>query len=105
MGWTHEAVYQALVERGERVKQSANNPYVTLYHQETNCAILYASDSSAVGAPLHTNAARADWRADVFDRLEGAGAVAWREQEQLSGSAGTTKDRGRMHRTSTITES
>jgi hypothetical protein len=57
------------------VKQSENDRYVTLYPQETNCAILYAPDSSAASAPLHSNPSRPDWQQDVFDRL--AGAVEW----------------------------
>ena len=75
MAWTHETIYQALIDRGERVKPSANDRYVTLYPQDTNCAILYAPDSSAANAPLHTNASRPDWRQEVFDRL--VGAVEW----------------------------
>ena len=75
MGWTHETVYQAVVDRSGRMKPSANDRYVTLYPQDTNCAILYAPDSSAASAPLHTNGSRLDWRQEVFDRL--VGAVEW----------------------------
>jgi hypothetical protein len=79
MAWTHETVYQALIDRGERVKPSAADRYVTLYSQDTNCAILYAPDSSAANEPLHTNAARADWSQEVFDRLKRA--VEWARRE------------------------
>lgn len=75
MNWTHETVYQALIDRGGHLKESPRDRYVTLYRQDTNCAILYAPDSSAASAPLHTNSSRPEWRQDVFDEL--VGAVEW----------------------------
>jgi hypothetical protein len=73
MSWTHPTVYQALVERGGRVKSSSLNRYVTLYDQKNNCAILYAPNSNDFAKkPFHTNDSRPDWRKEVFDRLKGA---------------------------------
>ena len=73
MSWSHEAVYQALVERGERIKRSPINPYVVLYPQEKNCAILYSPNATQTrNAPLHLNEARDSWRTDVFERISPA---------------------------------
>jgi hypothetical protein len=66
--WNHETVYQALVARGERVKESPSERYVALYPQEPLCAILYAPDSFS-SAPLQTNKSRPDWNPELFHRM------------------------------------
>jgi len=75
MAWTHETVYQALIDRGERVKKSPNDQYVTLYRQETNCALLYAPNSSAQATPLHINKSRSEWRPELLEQF--GSAVEW----------------------------
>lgn len=73
MPWNHASVYQALVKRGERVKESARDQYVVLYPQRPNCALLYSPTSArAHAAPVHLNAGRDSWRPDVFGRIESA---------------------------------
>ena len=71
--WSHEKVYQALVNRGERVKSIPNEPYVTIYSQEYNCAVLYSPATLRYrSAPLHLNENRPGWRADVNERIQPA---------------------------------
>jgi hypothetical protein len=70
--WNHETVYAALIARGERVKQSPKDRYVTLYNQKPNCALLYAPDSSTADAPLHVNESRSSWKPEVFAQFANA---------------------------------
>jgi hypothetical protein len=70
MPWSHEAVYRALVGRGEREKASPVNRYVVLYQQKPICAVLYSPDSRAAAIrPVHLNPARESWRPVVFAKI------------------------------------
>lgn len=53
--WDHKTVYDALVARGERQKDSDEEKYVELYNQDTNCAVLYSPKSNYARAPVHLN--------------------------------------------------
>lgn len=83
MTWSHQTVYQALVARDEREKESDTNKYVTLYQPQPlgyNCALLYRPDSKSYAkAPVHLHAwsipprkhdhHREFWRDDVFLKI------------------------------------
>lgn len=71
--WNHARVYQALVDRGEPSRFAVKEPYVMLYLQEPNCAVLYAPTTQKYRyRPLHLNHDRSSWRADVFERIRPA---------------------------------
>jgi hypothetical protein len=76
MEWDHESAYVALKARhGNRVgklKQSTINPYVTLYPQKDNCAILYSPDAKYRRRPVHMNPDRREWNPDVLRKLKRA---------------------------------
>lgn len=71
--WSHEKVHQALVDRGEPLGGGVKEPYVMLYPQEPNCALLYAPTTQRYRSrPLHLKHDRSSWRADVFSRIQPA---------------------------------
>lgn len=70
-GWTHKRVYDALVAKGYRKGKSTIAPYVVLYPQEKNAALLYAPEADGSGQiPVHLNANRSTWRDDVYEKIE-----------------------------------
>ena len=68
--WTHHKVFRALVESGMRRKDPwRKDPYVVLYDQKPNCAVLYAPNARYGEAPLHVNPQRDSWDSKVWDRI------------------------------------
>ena len=53
--WDHKKVYDALVKRGMREKESDKNKYVELYPQDTNCALLSSPNSVLADTPVNLN--------------------------------------------------
>jgi len=73
--WNHARVYEALVNRGERQNFRADptEPYVTLYPQDPNCAVLYAPTTKRYSSgPLHLNQTRPSWQPDVYAQIRPA---------------------------------
>lgn len=71
--WTHEKVFLALVQRGERHKDLwKKDIYVQLYPQRPNCAVLYGpSVGKYARAPLHLNPRQVQaWRGHIFRRMK-----------------------------------
>jgi hypothetical protein len=70
--WNHEKAFLALVKRGERHKDLwKKNPYVQLYPQTPNCAVLYGPKVRAVKrGPLHLNPRARSWDQSQYLSLE-----------------------------------
>jgi hypothetical protein len=55
------------------VKSIPNEPYVTIYQQDQNCAVLYSPTTKRYrSGPLHLNQNRPGWRVDVYERIQPA---------------------------------
>jgi hypothetical protein len=69
--WSHEKVFLALVERGEKHKELwMKNIYVQLYPQRPNCAVLYGPRvKAAQRGPLHLNSRVDSWREEIFEKI------------------------------------
>ena len=71
--WDHKKVYDVLVSRGERQKDSDKNKYVVLYTQDTNCAVLYSSKSNCASEPVHLNPLgikrSQSWKMEVYQAI------------------------------------
>ena len=67
-GWTHERVFNALCERGEKHKDyTRKDIYVQFYPQKYNAAILYRPDSRYVNSPIHLNKNSDGWDSSKFE--------------------------------------
>lgn len=69
--WNHRTVFDALAQRGEKLKKSSKNSYVCLYQQSPLCAVLYSVESSTTyrNAPVHINDGRDSWSSGVWMRI------------------------------------
>ena len=68
--WTHESVYQALVERGAVHQVKKTKQFIYLYEQKPDCALLYAADSKKFSkAPLLLHPGRKSWIPDIYGKL------------------------------------
>ena len=65
-------MFLALVKRGEKHKDLwMKNPYVQLYEQRPNCAVLYGPRVAVTKhAPLHLNPRRSSWNEAVFQYMK-----------------------------------
>ena len=89
MKWSHDTVYQSLVSRGGRVGKNVKsklNPYVTLYPQDKNCAILYSPESKLYRLrPFHANPDREEWDPKLLRRLKKSVVSAGRSRNLPDG--------------------
>jgi hypothetical protein len=70
--WDHLKVFLALVKREEKHKDLwKKNPYVQLYPQTPNCAVLYGPTvASTTQGPLHLNDKVSSWNDQAFQQMQ-----------------------------------
>ena len=83
MAWDHDSVYGALKRKFREGKlkpvESYIDPFVVLYEQEHNCALIYRSDCHTSAyrlRPLRMNPTHRGWRQEILDRLLAASGPA-----------------------------
>ena len=65
--WDQSKVFDALVNRGEKIKESSQDRYVKLYHpQPQNAALLYQGSPKA---PVHIN--HRQWSRESWEEIKG----------------------------------
>src|SRR5688500_10784079 len=69
--WDHASVFLRLIDLKLRNTNGTHrNPYVVLYEQKPNNAILYSPDSREFhNSPLHLHPGRKSWQAEVYHRV------------------------------------
>jgi hypothetical protein len=69
--WSQRTLYEALVDRGERVGTSELGALVTLYFQplRQNCAYLLPPGSKWDSEPIHLHPGRISWKPEVYAKI------------------------------------